>query len=88
MPMEAKTKRLKIGLYNPYFDSFGGGERYMLTLGEYWSKRHDVSVFWDDNTIIATSQKRFKLDLSRVNGCSECIYERVVNQKNAGIGYL
>ncbi len=57
---------MKIGLYNPYFDSFGGGERYMLTLGEHWSKTHDVSIFWDDNTIIDTSQKRFKLDLSRI----------------------
>lgn len=66
MHMDAKTKRLKIGLYNPYFDSFGGGERYMLTLGEHWSKQHDVSVFWDDNTIIDSSQKRFKLDLSRI----------------------
>ena len=38
----------------------------MLTLGEYWSKRYDVSVFWDDNTIIDTSRERFKLDVSRI----------------------
>jgi len=57
---------MKIGLYNPYFDSFGGGERYMLTLGEHWSKMHHVSIFWDDDTITYKSQKRFKLDLSRI----------------------
>ena len=57
---------MKIGIYNPYFDTFGGGERYMLTLGEYWSKMHEVSIFWDDNTIIDLSQIRFKLDLSRI----------------------
>lgn len=57
---------MKIGLYNPYFDSFGGGERYMLTLGEHWSKLHHVSIFWDDDIVIDESQKRFKLDLSRI----------------------
>ncbi len=57
---------MKIGIYNPYFDTFGGGERYMLTLGEHWSKTHDVSIFWDDATIIDTSQERFQLDLSHV----------------------
>jgi len=65
--MATKKKRLKIGLYDPYFDSFGGGERYMLSLGEHWSKKHDVSIFWDDNTIIGTSQKRFNLDLSQIS---------------------
>lgn len=66
MHMDTKTKRLKIGLYNPYFDSFGGGERYMLSLGEYWSKKHDVSIFWDDATILSSSEKRFHLDLSKI----------------------
>lgn len=57
---------MKIGLYNPYFDSFGGGERYMLTLAEHWSRKHDVSIFWDDKTIIDNSRRRFKLDLSGI----------------------
>ena len=57
---------MKIGIYDPYFDSFGGGERYMLTLGEHWSKIHEVSVFWDNPMILSESGKRFQLDLSKM----------------------
>lgn len=58
--------RLTIGFYNPYFDGFGGGERYTLTLASHWSKRHDVALFWDDPNIVGASERRFGLDLSRV----------------------
>lgn len=57
---------LTIGFYNPYFDGFGGGERYTLTLASHWSQSHDVTLFWDDPNIIGASEKRFGLDLSRV----------------------
>ena len=57
---------MKIGLYNPYFDSYGGGERYVLTLAEHWSKVHDVYIFWDDASILPEAQKRFDLNLSNV----------------------
>ncbi len=58
---------MKIGLYNPYFDSLGGGERYVLTLAEHWSKTHDVSIFWDDESVISQAQKRFDVDLTFVH---------------------
>jgi len=57
---------MKIGFYSPYFDSLGGGERYVLTLAGHWSKIHDVSIFWNDSTIIKKAQERFQLDLSNV----------------------
>jgi len=57
---------MKIGFYNPYYDGLGGGERYTLTLASHWSKTHDVSLFWDDPNILAESENRFHLDLSRV----------------------
>ncbi len=57
---------MKIGLYNPYYDGLGGGERYTLTLASHWSRVHDVSLFWDDPNILAVSESRFGLDLSRV----------------------
>lgn len=59
--------RLKIGFYNPYFDVPSGGERYTLTLAEHWSKRHNVSLFWDDPNVMGISEKRFGLDLSQVS---------------------
>lgn len=58
---------MNIGIYNPYFDSYGGGERYMLTIAEHWSKKHTVSVFWDEKEMVAESEKRFALDLSKVH---------------------
>lgn len=58
---------MKIGLYNPYFDSLGGGERYTLTLASHWSKQHDVDLFWSDFGLLDKAQKRFNLDLSRVH---------------------
>lgn len=57
---------MKIGFYNPYFDSMSGGERYLLTLASHWSQSHDVFLFWDDPEILARTQKRLNLDLSRV----------------------
>jgi glycosyltransferase involved in cell wall biosynthesis len=57
---------MKIGLYNPYYDGLGGGERYTLTLAAHWSVSHDVSVFWDDPNILSLSESRFGIDLSHV----------------------
>ncbi len=57
---------MRIGIYNPYFDGFGGGERYTLTLASHWAKKHDVFLFWDDDSVRGIAQKRFNIDLSRV----------------------
>jgi glycosyltransferase involved in cell wall biosynthesis len=57
---------VKIGIYDPYLDTLGGGEKYMLTIAECLSKNHEVSVFWDDGSVIDRGEKRFMLDLTRV----------------------
>lgn len=56
---------MRIGFYSPYLDTFGGGERYVLTLASHWSKRHNVFVFWDNGEILNEAQNRFNIDLSR-----------------------
>jgi len=61
---------MKIGFYSPYFDSLSGGERYVLTLAGYWSKTHDISIFWNDSTILKRAQERFHIDLSNVKAVS------------------
>ncbi len=61
-----EKKGLKIGFYNPYFDGFGGGERYTLTLASYWSENHDVALFWDDPNVLGLSEKRFGINLGNV----------------------
>ncbi|MEK7543332.1 MAG: glycosyltransferase family 4 protein [Patescibacteria group bacterium] len=57
---------MKIGIYNPYMDTQGGGERYTLTLASHWSKAHTVSVFWDNKNILNEAQGRLDIDLSRI----------------------
>ncbi|MBI4039713.1 glycosyltransferase family 4 protein [Candidatus Daviesbacteria bacterium] len=66
---------MKIALYSPYLDTFGGGERYFWTVGSHWaSKGHQVDVLLDKHlqtldceSIRQTSQDRFGLDLSNIN---------------------
>lgn len=65
---------LKIGVYSPYLDTSGGGERYMLTIAEILSGGNSVDVFLDTHLqelnikeIISKNSKLLNLDLSKVN---------------------
>ena len=57
---------MRIGLYDPYLDTLGGGERYMLSAAASLSHNHKVSLFWDGNAILSEAEKKLNLDLSRV----------------------
>lgn len=57
---------MKIGLFDPYLDTLGGGERYTLTLAEYLLKGHQVEIFWHDKKIINKAKERFNLKLSGI----------------------
>jgi len=57
---------MKIGFYSPYLDTFGGGERYMLTLASHLSKKNQVDIFWDDPSIKAPLTRFLKINLSKV----------------------
>lgn len=57
---------MRIGVFDPYLDTLGGGEKYMLTAAWYLSQKHEVSVFWNDKGILEMGGKRFNLDLSSV----------------------
>lgn len=65
---------MRIGIYTPYLDSFGGGERYTLTVAEVLSSEHQVDLFLDKHHLTLEPQrlvselgKRLNLDLSKVN---------------------
>jgi len=60
---------LKIGIYDPYLDTLGGGERYILTIAEYYSQKDDqVDLFWSGkNDLLAKATDRFSLNLNKVN---------------------
>ena len=60
---------MNIGIYDPYLDTMGGGEKYMLTAASCLSKNNNVSIFWEQKSVqeikkIANS--RFGFDLSSI----------------------
>lgn len=67
---------MKIGIFNPYLDSLGGGERYMLTIAEHVSKTHPVDIFWDDEEIKKKALERLAIDLKRVNFVENIFYSK------------
>ena len=58
---------MRIGIFDPYLDDLGGGEKYMMTIAECLSKKHEVSVFWDNKKDIDGLLQRFSLNLSKVS---------------------
>jgi len=72
---------MKIGFFSPYLDSLAGGERYVLTLVSHWSKKHDVSLFWDDANITQLASKRLGIDLSRVKTVENVFSTRNIFKK-------
>ncbi len=57
---------MRIGIFDPYLDDLGGGEKYMMTIAECLSQNHDVSLFWENNEDIEALKKRFSINLDRI----------------------
>lgn len=58
---------MRIGIYDPYLDDLGGGEKYMMTLAQCLSQNHQVEVFWNNKKDLENLISRFSLDLSKIN---------------------
>lgn len=57
---------MKIGLYDPYLDTLGGGEKYIFDIASCLSVDNNVFIFWDDQKILKLAEKRFSIDLSQI----------------------
>ena len=57
---------MRIGIFDPYLDDLGGGEKYMMTLAQCFSEENEVTVFWNSPEDLKKAAERFSLDLSRV----------------------
>lgn len=68
---------MRIGIYDPYLDDLGGGEKYMLSIAECLGKRHRVTVFWDKQEDFDKAGERFALDLSKVSLAANIFSSRV-----------
>lgn len=68
---------MKIGIYDPYLDDLGGGEKYMMTIAQTLSKENEVDVFWENANDIKELLKRFSLDLSKIKLVSNIFSPKV-----------
>lgn len=59
----------KAGIYDPYLDTLGGGERYCLTVAEILTHNgYQVDLFWGgDPQYLSKAAQRFSLDLANIN---------------------
>lgn len=63
---------MKIAIYSPYLDSFGGGERYMMTLAECSTDQNEVDILLDNHlfeikNLKINLSKRLNLNLNNTN---------------------
>lgn len=78
---------MKIGIYDPYLDDGGGGEKYMMTIAECLSKDNQVDVFWDSKEDLNVSVKRFSLNLDNVRVVPNIFKQNISRRINASRGY-
>ena len=64
-----KNRKLKAGIYDPYLDTLGGGERYCLSVAEILiNNGYDVDLFCSgDKSYIEKAETRFSLNLKKIN---------------------
>lgn len=65
---------MRAAIYSPYLDTFGGGEKYMLTIAQVLSRVHQVEVLLDSHLDLIGKDylkknltDRFNLELKNVN---------------------
>ncbi len=57
---------MRIGIYDPYLDDLGGGEKYMMSIASCLASENEVFVFWDSKEDLEAVAKRFSLNLDKV----------------------
>lgn len=61
------NKSMRIGIYDPYLDDCGGGEKYMMSIAECLAFDNKVDVFWDSKEEFDAVFERFSIDRSNIN---------------------
>ncbi len=60
---------MKIGIFDPYLDTLGGGEKYIFSIVKCLAENNDVFIFWkvdDERKIKSRAEERFGVDLSGI----------------------
>lgn len=58
---------MRVGIYDPYLDDAGGGEKYMLSMAECLAAENKVDIFWDSTDDLAFACKRFAIDITKLH---------------------
>lgn len=56
---------MKIGIYTPYLDTLGGGEKYIFDIANCLSGENEVSIFSSEEDILKSVEERFGYDLKK-----------------------
>ncbi|MEX2028044.1 MAG: glycosyltransferase family 4 protein [Candidatus Curtissbacteria bacterium] len=78
---------MKFGFYSPYLDTFGGGERYMLSLASHLSQNHIVDIFWDDANIKPPLSRFLKIDLTKARFVKNIFEQSPAKKAFSTLGY-
>lgn len=78
---------MKLGFYSPYLDTFGGGERYMLSLASHFSQSHIVNIFWDDPKIKPPLGRFLKIDLRKTHFVNNIFKDKPIKKSFETLGY-
>ena len=58
---------MKAGIYDPYLDTLGGGERYSMTVACCLQKTgYQVDIFWDDKSIRKGIEERLDIKIEQI----------------------
>jgi len=72
----------KAGIYIPYLNTIGGGERYAMTVASCLAQSGwQVDVFWDERGMGKRLEERLGLDLRKVNFVSNIFKEKLVKKQ-------
>lgn len=59
---------MRAGIFDPYLDTVGGGERYAMTIAETLLKKGwRVDVFWSNEEVKQKLIEKFALEIERIN---------------------
>lgn len=64
--MFRKIADMKIGIYDPYLNTLGGGEKYILTAASCLAKNQEVFLFWNEDNVLSKAEQKFGIDLQNV----------------------
>jgi len=57
---------VKIGIYAPYLETYGGGEKYICTIAKMLSENHDVELITCDKVNMKELKDRLNINLGKV----------------------